>query len=409
MCNWRKSTWGEEISLEYGKGIRGYADAKGPVRVFGTNGPVGWTSEPIAPGPGIILGRKGAYRGVHYSPDPFFVIDTAYYVVPKTELNMRWLYYAIIYYKLGEIDDGSPIPSTTRAAVYVRDLKVPSFLEQERIASILGTLDDKIDLNRRMNETLEAMARAIFKDWFVDFGPTRAKMEGREAYLAPEIWELFPDRMDGEEKPEGWKKELAGDIYDINIGRTPPRKETEHFLSSGHGRPWLSIKTMGNAGLYIFETQEDLTPTAIEKFRIPLVPQDTVMVSFKLTVGRVAIAGCDMHTNEAIAQFGRQTKTPVSSEYLYCYLKEFDFGSLGSTSSIATAVNSKSIKQIPILFPDETLSVAFDETVRSLFRQIRANIMESSTLAQTRDLLLPKLMSGEIRVNEAEKHAGGQG
>lgn len=104
---WRKAKWGDEISLEYGKGIRGYADVTGSVRVYGTNGPVGWTSEPLAPGPGIILGRKGAYRGVHFSPDPFFVIDTAYYVVPKSEFDMRWLYYAIIHYKLGEIDDGS--------------------------------------------------------------------------------------------------------------------------------------------------------------------------------------------------------------------------------------------------------------------------------------------------------------
>ena len=179
MADWRETTWGAEISLEYGKGIRGYADAVGPYRVFGSNGPVGWTNEPLASGPGVILGRKGAYRGVRFSMEPFFVIDTAYYVVPKSELDMRWLYYAIIHHKLGEIDDGSPIPSTTRAAVYVRDLSVPEFPEQEAIASLLAALDDKIELNRRINETLEAMARAIFKDWFVDFGPTRAKIEGR--------------------------------------------------------------------------------------------------------------------------------------------------------------------------------------------------------------------------------------
>ena len=140
MDEWRQSKWGDEISLEYGKGIRGYADATGPYRVFGSNGPVGWTSETLAPGPGVILGRKGAYRGVRFSHEPFFVIDTAYYVVPKSDLDMRWLYYAIIHHKLGEIDDGSPIPSTTRAAVYVRDLAVPPPTEQTAIASILARL-----------------------------------------------------------------------------------------------------------------------------------------------------------------------------------------------------------------------------------------------------------------------------
>jgi type I restriction enzyme, S subunit len=146
MAEWRLSTWGDEISLEYGKGLRGYSDAIGPYCVFGSNGPVGWTSEPLAPGPSVILGRKGAYRGVRYSPEPFYVIDTAYYVRPKTALDMRWLYYAIVYHKLGEIDDGSPVPSTTRAAVYVRDLEVPPLHEQRAIAFVLGALDDKIEL-----------------------------------------------------------------------------------------------------------------------------------------------------------------------------------------------------------------------------------------------------------------------
>ena len=175
---WRSSTWGEEISLEYGKALRGYDAVTGAYRVFGSNGPIGWTTEALTPGPGVILGRKGAYRGVQYSADPFYVIDTAYYVSPKTELDMRWLYYAIQHYKLGEIDDGSPIPSTTRAAVYVRGLEVPPPSEQRAIAHILGALDDKIELNRRMNATLEAMARALFKSWFVDFDPVRAEVGG---------------------------------------------------------------------------------------------------------------------------------------------------------------------------------------------------------------------------------------
>ena len=142
---WRASTWGEEISLEYGKALRDYNTERGMYRVFGSNGPIGWTDKPLSHGPGIILGRKGAYRGIEFSREPFFVIDTAYYVVPKDEFDMRWLYYAIKHHKLGEIDDGSPIPSTTRSAVYVRDFDVPPLAEQKRIAEVLGALDDKIE------------------------------------------------------------------------------------------------------------------------------------------------------------------------------------------------------------------------------------------------------------------------
>jgi len=183
---WRSSTWGEEVSLEYGKALRGHETAQGPFRVFGANGPIGWTSQPLAPGPGVILGRKGAYRGVQFSPEPFFVIDTAYDVKPKSELDMRWLYYAIKYHELGAIDDGSPIPSTTRAAVYVCEVDVPPIEEQRAIGRILGALDDKIKLNRRMNETLEAMARALFKSWCVDFDPVRTLAD--VADLNAESW-----------------------------------------------------------------------------------------------------------------------------------------------------------------------------------------------------------------------------
>ena len=232
---WRESTWGEEITLEYGKALRGHATSTGAYRVFGSNGPIGWTDKALAPGPGVILGRKGAYRGVQYSPDPFFVIDTAYYVVPKSQHDMRWLYFAIKHYKLGEIDDGSPIPSTTRAAVYPRKLFIPSFPEQRSIARILGTLDDKIELNRRMSETLEAVARAIFKDWFVDFGPVRAKMDGQAPYLPPEIWRLFPDSLGNDDKPKGWAVRTLDDLIEIN----PARR-----LRKGQLAPYLDMANM---------------------------------------------------------------------------------------------------------------------------------------------------------------------
>jgi type I restriction enzyme S subunit len=243
MDNWRESTWGDEISLEYGKGIRDYANGTGVYRVFGSNGPVGWTTEALAPGPGVILGRKGAYRGVRFSPDPFFVIDTAYYVIAKSDLDMRWLYYAIIHHKLGEIDDGSPVPSTTRSAVYVRDLTVPPLSEQRAIATVLGSLDDKIDLNKRTNETLEAMARTIFKDWFVDFGPSRAKTVGMVPYLADNLWSLFPSSLDAEERPIGWQEVSLLDLCELKRGYDLPTSQR----SPG---PYPIISSSGESGFH---------------------------------------------------------------------------------------------------------------------------------------------------------------
>jgi len=252
MSDWRPSTWGDEIALEYGKAIRGYQSAVGEFRVFGTNGPIGWTNDALAKGPGVILGRKGAYRGIHFCNEPFWVIDTAYYVRPlHDQLDIRWLYYAIKFHKLGQIDDGSPIPSTTRAAVYVRELDIPSLPEQKAIAKCLSVYDDKIRLNQRMNETLEALARAVFKDWFVDFGPTRRKAGGEtdsvailgglllDPSQAAQLATLFPDRIGINGLPEGWEeKPLVGFLEIIGGGRLRPRSVN---IGEGTSRGFQSL------------------------------------------------------------------------------------------------------------------------------------------------------------------------
>lgn len=380
MVEWRETTWGAEVSLEYGKGIRGYADAVGPYRVFGSNGPVGWTNEPLAPGPGVILGRKGAYRGVQFSKEPFFVIDTAYYVVPKSELDMRWLYYAIIHHKLGEIDDGSPIPSTTRAAVYVRDLSVPELAEQEAIASVLGALDDKIELNRQMNETLEGMARAIFRDWFVDFGPTRAKTEGRAPYLASDLCSLFPDRLDAEGKPEGWELRPVRDFAELRGGR---QLEKERIARIG------TIPVFGGAGVMGFTDEHNAD-------------------GFVISVGRVG-AYCGQffsHRGKAWinnnASLVRHFKG-ISGEWLFQSLRHADIEVI-KKGAAQPFVSNTDVGNMPIIWPGESVVGQFADAVVPLMLRIEHNDAESRTLAAMRDLLLPKLMSGEIRVQDAEKH-----
>ena len=172
---WHERRWGDLATLEYGRALRGYDIALGAFRVFGTNGPIGWHDEALCPHPSVVVGRKGAYRGIHYSAEPFFVIDTAFYLKPKTELDVRWAYYELLTRDINGMDSGSAIPSTSREEFYSLPVSVPPLPEQRTIAQVLGTLDDKIELNRRMNETLEAMARALFKSWFIDFDPVRAK------------------------------------------------------------------------------------------------------------------------------------------------------------------------------------------------------------------------------------------
>ena len=237
--DWEIATWGELVTLEYGKSLRGYQSSEGPYRVFGTNGPIGWHDKMLCTHPSVIIGRKGAYRGVHYSEAPFFVIDTAFYLKPKVEMDARWAYYELLTQDINGLDSGSAIPSTSREDFYGLPVQIPSLFEQRAIAHILGTLDDKIELNRRMNETLEEMARALFKSWFVDFDPVRAKMEGRDTGLSPDVAALFPDRLVESELgeiPEGWEVRPLANCFNLTMGQSPPGST---YNDAGNGLPFF--------------------------------------------------------------------------------------------------------------------------------------------------------------------------
>lgn len=186
-------------------------------------------------------------------------------------------------------------------------LLVPSHEDQRRIASILSSLDRKIELNNKINADLEEMAQAIFKNWFVDFEPFK---DGK--FVDSELGMI----------PEGWKVGRADDFYQINIGKTPPRKEHKWFSTNPADKIWVSIANMGNSGIFISDSSEYLTKEAVDRHNIIMVPRNTILLSFKLTVGRVAIADKELTTNEAIARFILSDDKYM--EYLYLYLKNFD-------------------------------------------------------------------------------------
>ncbi len=301
---------------------------------------------------------------------------------------------------------GSAQPGANAKVMGRFPLRLPPLSEQRAIAYILGSLDDKIELNRQMNQTLEKMAQAIFKSWFIDFDPVRAKAEGRDTGLPKEIADLFPDSFEDSELgeiPKGWEVRQASEVADVAIGKTPPRKEHKWFSKSSGDIRWVSIRDMGKSGVFVNETSEYLTEDAVTKFNIRLIPNDTVLLSFKLTLGRVAITVGEMLTNEAIAHFKVLAAQRISSHYLYCYLRCFNYNLLGSTSSIATAVNSKIIKVMPILIPEDGLLNEFDSRAYSIFDQIKDNTFEIMTLSRIRDTLLPKLISGELPIPAVKK------
>ena len=294
----------------------------------------------------------------------------------------NFVYYLMIAPNIREVAIKSMVGTSGRQRVQLdvvknHEILCPPLKEQIRIGKILKALDDKIENNKKINHHLEQMAQAIFKSWFVDFEPF------------------------GGEMPSKWQTKPADCFFDISIGKTPPRKENWCFSEDSKDVPWISISDMGKEGLFINKTSEYLTREAIDKFNVKVVPQNTILLSFKLTIGRIAITNCKMSTNEAIAHFKLTNKHAL--EWLYCFLNNINYAELGNTSSIATAINSKIIKSMLITMPDSSSLSKFHKIAAPIFEEIRNNHEEIESLQNLRESLLPKLLSGEISVNQATK------
>lgn len=265
---------------------------------------------------------------------------------------------------------GATRNALTKRMIEQLDIDLPSLKEQKKIVALLGQIDDKIKLNNAINENLEQQVMALYRHMFIE----NTNAARRECH--------------------------ANEYFDITIGKTPPRKEQQWFSKNPADCVWVSISDMGSCGLFIPNSSEYLTHEAVEKFNVKVVPDNTVLLSFKLTVGRIAITDGTMTTNEAIAHF--KTDKPEINEYLYCYLKDFNYQTIGSTSSIATAVNSKIIKGMPFVVPTDDELTTFHGFAESLFAMIKNNQRENNRLATLRDSLLPKLMSSKLDVSNID-------
>lgn len=399
---WEAAKWGDIAVLDYGKSLRGYSETTGKARVYGTNGPIGWHDEALWQAPGVIVGRKGAYRGVHYATDPYWVIDTAYSLRPKRELNLRWVYYQLKHLDVNTIDDGSPIPSTTRDAFYVQDVLVPPRSHQDRIAELLGSLDDKIELNRRMAATLQELARALFKSWFVDFDPVRAKAEGRDPDLPAATAALFSDTFGDDGLPMGWTmKKVADGCCAIFSGGTPSTSEPDFWNGT---LPWLSSGETRNR--FVTNTEKKITQQAIDNSSTRLARRGSTVIASAgqgNTRGQTSFLLLDTHINQSVVAL--QANTAVSSDlFLFFELeRRYDeFRRVSDGQSSRGSLTTKLIGSLPAVCPGRSLVAAFDVVVQPLVDRIEGALEQAEGLRAIRDALLPKLISGELRIKDAK-------
>ncbi|MBC6437824.1 MAG: restriction endonuclease subunit S [Rhodobacteraceae bacterium] len=262
--------------------------------------------------------------------------------------------------------------------------------ERGDIASLLGSLDDKIALNRRMNETLQGMARALFRDWFVDFGPTRAKMNGTRPYLAPDLWALFPDRLDSNTGlPSGWRVGTLGTCFHLVMGQSPPGHT---YNDQEEGIPFFQGRT--DFGFRYPKTRKFCSaPTRIAE-------HGDTLVSVRAPVGDINMAWETCCVGRGLAALrhisGSQSFTYYSALSLQQDLRQYEH-----SGTVFGSISKKQFEALGVLEPTPKLVNAFENQVAAFDERIKKNISENRTLAQTRDLLLPKLMSGTIRLTPA--------
>lgn len=302
-------------------------------------------------------------------PDPTKVIPDYLFYIMKT--------YGF-YMQADSVAIGAAQRTISLTALRNMTVELPSMDVQKKIASTLSRYDSLIENHQKQIKLLEEAAQRLYKEWFIDL-----RFPGHENTKI----------VDG--VPEGWEKKKAIDFFTMSIGKTPPRAEKQWFVDEKEGIPWVSISDMKGT-TFICSTSEGLTKEACDKFKVKIVPAGTILLSFKLTVGRVSLANMCVCTNEAIAHF--QKDGTNWREYTYLYLKNYHYDSLGNTSGISKAVNSTIIKNMPFLFPSEVVLNKFHRMAKSYIDRVKFLSLQIRHLTEARDRLLPKLMSGEIEV-----------
>ena len=336
------------------------------------------------------------------------VVSTGFSVLRAKGCSPRFLYYlstsdSIIDYLASIAEEKTAYPSVNPKDIAECRVFIPPLPEQRAIAHILGTLDDKIELNRRMNETLEAMAQAIFKSWFVDFDPVRAKMEGRPTGLPKEIEDLFPDSFEDSELgeiPRGWEVVPIEELATIVGGSTPSTKDPSYW-NGVHN--WATPKDLSTlTTTVLLETERKITDKGLSQIGSGQLPIGTLLLSSRAPIGYLAISEVPISINQGF--IGMLPKNKFSNLFLLFWAKgaheEIISRANGSTF---LEISKSNFRSIPIVRPNNTIIEVFDSIIRPMYMRVVNNEKEVGLISKIRDSLLPNLLSGKIRLEEKKK------
>ena len=402
---WQETTLGEFVRLQRGHDLPEGDRRPGVVPIMGSAGQNGFHDTAKASGPGVVIGRSGvgSMGVVTYSATDYWPHNTVLYVTNFLGNDERFTYYFLQNLHLRRFDSGSAQASLNRNYIYPIRIRIPNPPEQRRIAYTLGTLDDKIDLNRRMNGTLEATAQALFKSWFVDFDPVRAKVDGLDCGAPKPIADLFPDSFEESELggiPKGWKVGRFGDVVECLRDQEDPQSFQEalfqHFSipafdagqtpKTEYGKSIKSLKLRVPAGVILLSK---LNPDIDRVWMVDVRPGDRAVCSTEFLVLRAL--------------------SPFTRSFVYCLARSPIFrqqieGLVTGTSKSHQRAPSDSILNLAVVIPPSSIVASFDRYAGDQLARTLECRRETNTLADLRDTLLPKLISGELRSTSPDCH-----
>jgi type I restriction enzyme S subunit len=365
MGNWIETTIGEFCPFEYGSGLKGENRKLGNVPVYGSNGIVGYHNEALVNTRGVIIGRKGTIGAVNYSNRPFFPIDTTFYVSETTDKDIRFIYYLLKSSGLENMNSDSAVPGLNRLAAHSRIIKVPDSLDDQRaISNVLGTLDDKIELNREINKILEAMAQAVFRKWFIE-----------------------------NEEIKNWNVVPLSEAIEVNPTRT---------LKKGDIAPYLDMANMPTQGHRAIEWVDRPFGSGTK-----FISGDTLLARITPCLENGKTAFVDFLQDGQVGWGSTEyivfhPKPPLPPEYGYYLARSEELRNYAIINMTGTSGRQRTpascFDSYMITVPPAQLAENFGEFAKSIMEKIKINDEEIRTLVSLRNTLLPKLLSGEVSV-----------
>lgn len=376
--NWKPATIEDLIYFQRGFDITKAEQKEGDVPVISSSGIKSFHSQCKVKGPGVVIGRKGTLGSVYYSECDYWPHDTTLWSKDFKGNNPKYVYYALKLIRFERFDAGAANPTLNRNHIHGLPITIPEPTTQNEIVSILDKYDDLIENNKRRIELLEELARQLYKEWFVRF-----RFPGHEHVKI----------IDG--VPEGWDRGVISDFFDTTSGGTPSRKVPDFYTGDIN---WVKTQELDEG--FIFSTEEKITDEALSKSSAKLFPENTLLVSMYggSNIGRTGILASPAASNQACcALFPEDERSHYIYASLFFFFKRNELIAV-SQGAAQTNINQQTIRGLKINFAPKSLMETFIDTLLPVYEQIKNLQREMAYLTQARDLLLPKLMNGEITV-----------